>query len=294
MSAAYGKVDEFDEGTDDWVEYTERLEQFFLANEIDDATQKKAILLSSCGSKTYSLFRNLLAPVAPSAKTYAELVTVMKEHKIPKPSIILERFKFFKRDRENSESIATYISELRKLTRECDFGTTLEDMLRDRLVCGIRNDKIQQRLLSQTTLSFAQAVSLSTAMERAEGNLKDLHESQVQDLPVHALKSPTKCFRCGKTNHIADKCRFKNAECYVCRQRGHIAPVCKQRTNRVNVQNPYVQRNTANRVLTTNCIEGKNNRVQKGIPQEETRIQKFILYTRYNTNELSQLKLRFI
>ena len=126
---------------------------------------------------------------------------------MPKPSIILERFKFFKRDRQENETIATYISELRKLTRDCEFGTTLEDMLRDRLVCGVRNNKIQQKLLSEATLTFEQAVTLSSAMERAERNLKDLHESQ--DLSVHAFQSPTNCFRCGKSNHTADDCVLK-------------------------------------------------------------------------------------
>lgn len=260
MSTTYGHIAEFDDSVDDWNEYIERLEQFFLANDMENATKKKAVLLSSCGRKTYSLFRNLLAPAAPSDKTYAELVQVMKDHKIPRPSIIVERFKFFKRDREDNESISTYISELRKLTRNCEFGGSLEDMLRDRLVCGVRNNKIQQKLLSEATLTFAQAVSLSSATERAEQNLKDLHESK--DWPVHAVKAPTKCFRCGKSNHTHEECRFKNADCYICHKRGHIAPVCKQKNNRYNDR----RRSTAGGGFNTNCVEEKEQSTSEIYP----------------------------
>ena len=35
---------------------------FFPANGIIDDDKKRAILLSSCGSRTYSLFRSLVAP----------------------------------------------------------------------------------------------------------------------------------------------------------------------------------------------------------------------------------------
>ena len=45
------------------------LEFFFTANDIKDAEMKKAILLSSSGSKTYKLFRGLTAPAKPGDKT---------------------------------------------------------------------------------------------------------------------------------------------------------------------------------------------------------------------------------
>lgn len=49
--ALIGKVEEFQEN-DNWIEYTERLEHYFTANEITDAGKKRAVLLSSCGAKT--------------------------------------------------------------------------------------------------------------------------------------------------------------------------------------------------------------------------------------------------
>ena len=63
--ATYGNVGEFKESEEWWTQYAERLEQHFAANEIKDATKRRAILLSVCGCKTYGLIRDLLQPKKP-------------------------------------------------------------------------------------------------------------------------------------------------------------------------------------------------------------------------------------
>ena len=103
MSTKFGRIPEYDPFSVDWKEYSEQLEQFFLANDVDTSEKKRAILLSSCGSAAYSLFRNLVAPAAPKDKTFEQLIEVMETHQNPTPSIIVERFKFYKRDRELTE-----------------------------------------------------------------------------------------------------------------------------------------------------------------------------------------------
>ena len=38
------------------------------------------------------------------------------------------------------------------------------------------------------------------------------------------------CSRCGKTNHAAPECRFKDAECHTCGKKGHIAPARRSKS----------------------------------------------------------------
>ena len=51
--ATHGNVGEFKHGAEDWTAYCERLEQYFTANDVDDAGKQRAILLSGCGAATY-------------------------------------------------------------------------------------------------------------------------------------------------------------------------------------------------------------------------------------------------
>ena len=121
--ALLGKIDSFNHGSDDICEYIERLDQYFLADDINDAKKKTAIFLTVIGSDTYSLLRNLLAPVSPSNKTVEELFEILKEHL--KPIIIAERYKFYCRDQKENEMISDYIAVLRKLTLIATLGNFL-------------------------------------------------------------------------------------------------------------------------------------------------------------------------
>ncbi len=51
-------------------------------------------------------------------------------------------------------------------------------MLRDRRVCGINDEKIQNCLLSETRLTYQKALSLSQSLETAAKNVKELQKKQ--------------------------------------------------------------------------------------------------------------------
>ena len=138
--ATHGSVGEFAPGKETWLSYAERLEQYFLANDVQAQEKKRAILLSVCGASTYQLIRNLVSPQKPSEKTFDELVKLVQEHHQPPPSVTVQRFAFHSRTRKEGESIANFVAHLRELSEHCQFGDTLNDMLRDRLICGCNDD----------------------------------------------------------------------------------------------------------------------------------------------------------
>ena len=65
-------------------------------------------------------------------------------------AVIMERYKLNITDRQLSESVPFYVTELKHLSEHCDFGLSLDNMIRDRLVCRARNTKIQQLFLAET------------------------------------------------------------------------------------------------------------------------------------------------
>ena len=64
----------------------------------------------------------------------------------------------------------SYVVALKHLTGRCEFGTFLDEELRDRLVSGLRYEAIQKRLLSEKKLIFQQAAETAHAMELAAKN----------------------------------------------------------------------------------------------------------------------------
>ena len=90
---SYGRIKEFhpEEGSNE--SYLERVELFFIANEVADG-KKVAVFLSVIGSKTYAILRNLVAATKPSDKEFDTLCSELKKHFQPSKIIIAERFHF--------------------------------------------------------------------------------------------------------------------------------------------------------------------------------------------------------
>ena len=225
-----------EEGREEWTQYAERLGHFLTANRITDREKKRAVFLSVIGPKAYKLLGSLIAPAKPGGKTYEELVEVMMQHHNPPPSEIIQRYKFHTRQRHPGETIAKYVSELRSLAQTCQFGMTLETMIRDRLVCRVNNDLIQRRLLSETSLDLKKALELALGLETAAKNVCELQgtrraaEPQLQkDVCKIQREVMNNCHRCGKQNHIKSaQCPFRTARGHNCGKIGHIRKVCRQ------------------------------------------------------------------
>ena len=244
--AVHGTLTAFNPREEDWSEYAERLSFYFAANGITVDAKKRAILLSSVGPSTFRLMRSLVLPDTLDSFSFDDLVSKVKTHKEPSPSVIVRRFQFNTRNQKPDELISEYVAVLRKAAEHCNYGDSLSEMLRDRLVCGITNSTVQKRLLSEKELTLDKAVSIAHSVELAEKGSKDLQASattkptatpdnQVLKLTNGTRKpedkkadKPKVCYRCGG-KHLASLCRFKSEDCHSCGKRGHIAKVCRSR-----------------------------------------------------------------
>ena len=239
MAGYLGKIGEFDSTSETWPSYVERLEHFFNANKVGD-DQKKDALLACMGKETFGLLRALVVPTRLKDKTFGELVETLRVHLAPKPLVIAERFQFYKRDPKETEGIKAYAASLKKLAEHCDFGDTLPDALRDRLVCGMRDGAMQKRLLGKADLTFVKALEVAELEEMAARDAAQLHEGQPKD--VHRMSGPPRrggnrdapgtptgpCYHCGR-NHLPNQCRFRWERCRFCKLQGHAERVCRKK-----------------------------------------------------------------
>ena len=79
-------------------------------------TRKKLhLLLGLVGTQTFWLLTNLVAPKKPGELMYDEVKEKVTAHFKPKLIMIAKRFRFYKRQQRQGESMAEYIAELRRL-----------------------------------------------------------------------------------------------------------------------------------------------------------------------------------
>lgn len=104
----------------------------------------------------YGVLGNLLAPELPKE--------LMISHHSPKPILTAESFKIHSRSQYESETVAQFVVELKRLALQCAFGTFFEDALLDRLVCGLKSVEIQKTLLAERGLTSKKAFETEQSM----------------------------------------------------------------------------------------------------------------------------------
>eukprot|EP00731_Ephydatia_muelleri_P012299 Em0006g1193a len=247
---AFGHIQEFDPNVEGISSYLERMGLYFVANKIESERQV-ALFLSLIGGKNYALLRDLLLPQQLKDVSLVELMGTLRRHFEPKPVVIAERFHFHRRSQGADESVAEYVAELRKLATHCRFGGYLEEALRDRLVCGLREESTQRALLTENELTLARALEIAQSREAVLMNAQRLKEPSLTVKKVTTRTDTTissKCTRCGSSKHLADRCPFRQATCFKCNKPGHIARVCRSGGRPVGLSKPtsqpYQGRNT--------------------------------------------------
>jgi hypothetical protein len=59
--------------------------------------------------------------------------------------VTYERYIFFSRDMREEDSVDEYVTQLKQLSENCEFGTLSESLIKDRLVLGIRDKNVKDR-----------------------------------------------------------------------------------------------------------------------------------------------------
>ena len=162
-----------------------------MASQTLRSNEHSAVLLSCCGPSTFRLLRSLVLPTPLTELSFKDLVAKMKAHREPKPSVIVQRYQFNSRQRSTSETVAEYVAAFRKPAEHCNFGDTLDEMLRDRLVCGIANAAVQKRLLTEPELTFTKAVTIAQAVELAEKGSRGLQSVRDPPKDIHKFSHLT-------------------------------------------------------------------------------------------------------
>lgn len=115
---------------EDWKMWYERLEQYCVTNEVPKE-KHVPLFLTLLGKDGYALLRNLCSPKIPSGMSIKELAKTMKDHLQPAPSVIAERYKIKECRQRSGEGVKGFVANLKKLSTFCEFGSNLENHLRD-------------------------------------------------------------------------------------------------------------------------------------------------------------------
>lgn len=245
----------------EWERWSRRFERFRLASNLNSSSEANQVntLVYCMGDEADDVLRGLEL-TAMQRQQYNAVKTAFDRHFVPRKNVIYERAKFNKRVQQPSEPVDTFITALYALAENCEYGALHDDLLRDRLVVGLKDSSLSERMQLDKDLTLAKAITMArqseeikrqqtdlrgeviaskTAMDAVQirkaklSKFKTKEQKQIKSPKFQQTKHDSKaCSRCGKAPaHAAVQCPAKNAECHNCGKRGHYGRVCKSSTS---------------------------------------------------------------
>ena len=105
----------------------------------------------------------------------------------PKQNITMERYHFNTHVQEASETIDQYV---KLIAKNCGYCELEDQLIRDRIVCGIKSETVKQRLLRAEDLTLDKAISVCRAEEQSKKDAQLLSEEPTSEA-AHGLRFRT-------------------------------------------------------------------------------------------------------
>lgn len=168
----------------------------------------------------------------------------------PETNVIMERRNFNTRYQKPGDTTEAYTTTLRNLAKTCNFSALQDQLIQDRLVCGISRDRVRRTLLKETELTLAKAIRICQISELTEQHSKALstpknvsvasvnavqikHSNKFKSKRIYAtktegLKPITSCKNCGGTHPAKrEQCPAFGQQCHNCKKYNHFKNQCR-------------------------------------------------------------------
>lgn len=150
-----------------WRKWKKLFELFIKASGVSKEPKEvqASLLVNLIGPAGYDVFITFTYEKGESEDDIHCVLKKIDSYFGGKPNITVRRYKFFSRNQEEGENIDQYLTALRIISQQCEFGGLEESLLRDKIVCGIRNNTVRDRLLRTDDLTLPKAMQICQAAE---------------------------------------------------------------------------------------------------------------------------------
>ena len=152
-----------------------------------------------------------------------------------------------------------FITALYTLVEHCEYGALRDQMIRDRIVVGIANAKLSEKLQLDRDLTLEKAVTQArqeetvkqqqtvlrsatkdpsvSALLKGKRDKKNIVDKTHQDPKTRRQPTMSTCPWCGKSpKHDRQLCPAREAKCRKCKKKGHYQTVCRSIAQVATVQ----------------------------------------------------------
>lgn len=192
--------------SENWRRFERSFGIFLTASGVSEKGEQAKIntFLNAIGDDALDWF-DTFPLTAAQKESYNEITKVFSEFCKRRKNTIYERFMFKQRHQKEGEPFDSFVIDLKKLVKDCEYAEKESEMLRDQIVLGINDKKMQLRLLETSDLTYDTAVLKCRSNEATIEQQSTMNKTVI----VHELRDDTHT-KYRNTNHVADSSSGSN------------------------------------------------------------------------------------
>ena len=222
------------------------------------AEYQASMLLTCIGKDALAIVNSLPYNQEADRKNAEKILELLEKRCTETENVTYERFKFYSRNQTKAESIDTFTTDLRTLAATCNFkesGTDLtKQMIRDRIICGVQNEGLRRRLLTEKDVSLDDCVAECRTTEATAAQAFDMR-AQAESAPADSdsvfttdkwSRGPSRrrfsqtmqntirdCKYCGSDHLLGMRnCPAYGKKCNRCGRENHFAFKCREMSSK--------------------------------------------------------------
>lgn len=273
---------------ENWKQFKQLFEIFMIASGYKEKTSevRAAIFLNIVGEEAIEKFNTFDLSDA-ERKDAEKVMKAMEDYCMPKSNESVDRHIFFNRKQNPGESFDEFLTSVKKLSSTCNFGDLKDSLIRDRIVSGIFDKNLKDRLLREDNLTLEKCIKMCKTSELAEHQIKTMNpenkidavknkgfvynknaskfnkSKEYDNSRFYGNKKPNKstnskpsnttnvfCGRCGKS-HFNFSCPAYGKTCIRCKKQNHFAKMCKS-ANKRNINSLDLEEEFKNCAVSSN------------------------------------------
>jgi len=156
----------------EWKRFRGQWENYVIATNLscEDSARRAAIFLACVGTDAYELFQTLEFEDETHRKDITKIIGAFEKHCVGETNVTYERSIFNRREQDAAEPFDSFVADIRRLIRTCEYGVIENSIIRDRIVM------LEKRQLDlKKAIDICKSSEATTKQLRAIAHPKDIH-----------------------------------------------------------------------------------------------------------------------
>ena len=135
---------------------------------------KTSILLTCIGEKGREIYETFEFENAGDKLKLNPVLKKFEKYFNPRSNTAIQRHKFFTYRQAEGQSFNDFVTELKKLSADCEFDVLKDYLIKDMIICGVTDNGIRNRLLREPKIDLKKVVELGHAAEQTKLHARQL------------------------------------------------------------------------------------------------------------------------